>query len=429
MNNKATLLNILLALIILVLVWQLHWGTPPQTAQNKTTESAALDQRSDTLPRQGKQSVGVKGHIMPKPALVIASYSEEGVPNMMTAAWAGIVNSEPLSIGVSIRPSRKSFENILASKSFTINVPSAKYVAHMDYVGVFSGHDENKFEKLGLTPVRSEHVHAPYIGEFPIVIECELTDTFHLGTHVQFIGKVIDTKVDGHLLQADGKVNIKDLQALIYEEDYYYGYGQPIAKPWDAYKAFVEGEEPERVEPGTDNHTLAVIHERKSVRSYTDQQVSDAQLKELTRAAMAAPTAVDKRPWSFVIVNERKLLDSLAEILPYGKMLREATGAIAVCGDMNKALPDIAQDFWIQDCSAATQNILLAAESMGLGAVWIGGYPIPERVQDLRSMLQLPEHIIPLNIISIGYPKGPQQAKNKWDESIIHFNSWGKDPK
>ena len=369
MRNKATLLNILLAAIIVVLVYQLNTNTtdkaPPsvvQTSVHFTNDSISTE----------KRSIGPKGHIHPKPAVVIGSYGANGKANIMTAAWAGVVNSVPMSIGVSIRPSRLTYENVMATKAFTINVPSAQFVAHMDYAGNISGYDEDKFEKLGLTPVKGEFINAPYIKEFPIVIECEVTETIDLGSHVQFIGKVIDTKVDMVYLDEKDQVDLSLINPVIYGGEYYYGYGQRLGQPWDIGKLFKDDENPKFQPIIHHNPTIATIYNRKSVRHFTNQMVSRKQLTELIRAGMAAPTAVNKQPWAFIAIDDRGMLDQLAEILPYAKMLKQATGAIVVCGDMTKTLDGIAQEYWIQDCSAATQNILLAAESMGLGAVWTG---------------------------------------------------------
>lgn len=422
MQNKATLLNIILALIIVVLVYQLGTQKPEAVVKTKTSEVVAPKIMEEGFQSE-KKSVGVRGHIMPKPALVIGSYSADGQPNIMTAAWAGIVNSTPMSIGVSIRSHRKSYENIMATKVFTINVPSSKFVAHMDYVGNISGHDEDKFTKLGLTPVKGEFVNAPYIKEFPIVIECEVTEMIDLGSHTQFIGKIIDTKVDAHLLDEDGHVDIEQLQPIIYEEEYYYGYGQRLAKPWDIYKLFKDGEEPTYQPVTHSNPTLATIHNRKSVRHYTSEKVTEAQLTEILKAGMAAPTAVNKQPWAFVSITDREMLDKLS-VLEYAGMLKQATSAIVVCGDLDKALKGVPQEYWIQDCSAATQNILLAVESMGLGAVWTGVYPKKEREEIVRELLQLPSNIIPLNVIAIGYPTGEDTPKDKWKESNVHWNKW-----
>lgn len=421
MRNKATLLNILLAAIIVVLVYQLSTNTSesiiPTSVQTPFTNTI------DSLSSE-KRSVGAKGHIHPKPAVVIGSYGADGSPNIMTAAWAGVVNSVPMSIGVSIRPSRLTYENVMATKAFTINVPSAQFVAHMDYAGNISGYDEDKFEKLGLTAVKGDFINAPYIKEFPIVIECEVTETIDLGSHVQFIGKVIDTKVDIAFLDAEDHVDMSLINPVIYGGEYYYAYGQRLGKPWDIGKQFKEDENPKYQPIIHHNPTLATIHNRKSVRHFTSQQVNQQQLTELVRAGMAAPTAVNKQPWAFVAINERSKLDELSEVLPYAKMLKQATGAIVVCGDMTRTLEGIAQEYWIQDCSAATQNILLAAESMGLGAVWTGVHPISDRDELVKEVLNLPEHFTVLNVIPIGYPTGEDQPKDKWDEGKMHWNTY-----
>ena len=170
---------------------------------------------------------------------------------------------------------------------------------------------------------------------------------------------------------------------------------------------------------------LENIFSRKSVRSFTDQPVSRGQLDTLVRAAMAAPTGRDMRPWKFIIVDDRKVMDSLAVQLPYAKMLKEATAAILVCGDLSvtddKGNPS---GNWTFDCSAATENLLLAAESMGLGAVWTGVHPYDDRIALVKSAFHLPEYIIPLNMIPIGYPKGNPKPKDKYTTDNIHYNGW-----
>lgn len=170
--------------------------------------------------------------------------------------------------------------------------------------------------------------------------------------------------------------------------------------------------------------TLEIIHQRKSVRNYTHQKITKAQLETLVKAGMAAPTAVNKQPWAFISIDDRETLDRLGNGLPYAKMLKKATAAIVVCGDMTKALKDWEQEFWIQDCSAASQNILLAAEAMGLGAVWTAAYPAKDRMATVTDLLNLPEHIIPLNVIPIGYPTGMEKPKDKWKPENLHWNKW-----
>ncbi|TRX66275.1 nitroreductase family protein [Carboxylicivirga sp. M1479] len=214
------------------------------------------------------------------------------------------------------------------------------------------------------------------------------------------------------------------MNPVIFADDYYYGFGQRIGQPWDIGKLFKAGEQAKYNPLVYNNPTLASIHNRKSVRHYTNQKVSAEVLTTLVKAGMAAPTAADKRPWAFVVIEERNVLDSLSTLSPYTKMLEQATAAIVVCGDMDKALDGVARDYWIQDCSAATQNILLAAESMGLGAVWTGVYPIEKRVVEVRNVIEAPESIIPLNVIVLGYPTGEDKPKNKWDESKLHWEKW-----
>jgi nitroreductase len=172
------------------------------------------------------------------------------------------------------------------------------------------------------------------------------------------------------------------------------------------------------------NNTLEIIHQRKSVRNYTDQKVEKEKLETLVKAGMAAPTAVNKQPWAFVVIDDKDVLNQLGDALPYAKMAKKAGGAIIVCGDLSKALEGWEQEFWIQDCSAATQNILLAAESMGLGAVWTAAYPAKDRMKSVIDILNLPEHIIPLNVIPIGYPKGIEKPKDKWKPENMHWQKW-----
>ncbi|MBN2449939.1 MAG: nitroreductase family protein [Lentisphaeria bacterium] len=169
---------------------------------------------------------------------------------------------------------------------------------------------------------------------------------------------------------------------------------------------------------------LTTIHRRKSVRTYTGAPVTETQLDVILRAAMAAPTAGNAQPWAFVAVTRRESLEALAQGLPYGKMLAQAGAAIVVCGVSDKALPGEAAQFWVQDCSAAAQNILLAAEGTGLGAVWIGVYPFQERIRAVRDACAIPETVTPLCVISLGHPAGSEQPKEKFDPGSIHRDAW-----
>ncbi len=160
--------------------------------------------------------------------------------------------------------------------------------------------------------------------------------------------------------------------------------------------------------------TLDCILSRKSVRKYSDQQVSDEQIVTLLRAAMAAPTGKNVRPWEFVVVRDRAVLDTMAQELPYAKMLTQASVAIVICGDAEKSA------YWYVDCSAATQNLLLAAENMGLGAVWTATYPYEDRMDVCKRCLNLPDNILSLCVVPIGYPAKPFVPMDKYDITKIH---------
>lgn len=167
---------------------------------------------------------------------------------------------------------------------------------------------------------------------------------------------------------------------------------------------------------------LENIATRVSVRSYSDKPVDDATIEKLLRAGMAAPSAVNKQPWHFVVVTDKQQLSALAEANPNAGMAAHAPLAIVVCGNMDRALEGIAREYWVQDCSAVTQNILLAANAMGLGSVWTGTYPIKERCDAVAKILHLPENILPLNTIVIGYPERDNAPKDKWDPSKVSYN-------
>lgn len=169
------------------------------------------------------------------------------------------------------------------------------------------------------------------------------------------------------------------------------------------------------------------ILKRTSIRSYENKPVEKDKIEKLLRAGMAAPTAMNKQPWHFVVVTDKGQLQKLSEANPYAAMAAKAPLAIVVCGDMNKAAEGEARECWIQDCSAASENILLAATGMGLGAVWTGTYPSKERCADVAKVLGLPESLIPLNTIVIGYPDADVSPKDKWNTENISYNTYGKE--
>ncbi len=167
--------------------------------------------------------------------------------------------------------------------------------------------------------------------------------------------------------------------------------------------------------------TIDAILTRRSVRDYTDEQVSETAIKTLLEAAMSAPSAGNQQPWQFIVINDRKLLDQIPNIHPYAKMLKKARLAILVCGDLER---EKHKDFWVQDCSAATQNILIAARAIGLGAVWVGVHPREKRAEGIGELLKIPKQIIPFSLISIGCPAREQKAATRFDQKRIHYNYW-----
>jgi nitroreductase len=169
--------------------------------------------------------------------------------------------------------------------------------------------------------------------------------------------------------------------------------------------------------------TLTVIHSRKSVRNFTGQAVGKEDLDKILRAGMAAPTAVGRQPWAFVVVTDRKILDMLKDGLPYAKMLGKAGAAIIVCAMPEKAY-EKKVEFAVIDSACAGENILLAAEAIGLGAVWTAAYPYKDRMDVVRKALYIPDDVIPLNVIPVGHPTGVDKPKNKYNPENIHLEKW-----
>jgi nitroreductase len=164
---------------------------------------------------------------------------------------------------------------------------------------------------------------------------------------------------------------------------------------------------------------IKTIFARRSIRKYTAELVKDKDVKTLLEAAMAAPSSANRKPWHFVVISNRQTLDNLARVHPHGKMLFDAPVCIAACGDTT-----ISPRAWVQDCSAATENLLLAAVTLGLGAVWLGVYPRESRVRPIRKVLGLPETIVPLNLISIGHPAEEKEPRTQYDELRVHRENW-----
>jgi nitroreductase len=167
-----------------------------------------------------------------------------------------------------------------------------------------------------------------------------------------------------------------------------------------------------------------VIFARKSVRRYTGKVVSTGDLEDLLKAAMAAPSGRNQQPWAFIAITDPSSLVKLAEGLPYAKMLPEAGAAIIVCGYSAPHDRPGSKDLWEQDCAAATENILLAAEALGLGAVWTAVHPYSERQDFVRKIIGIPPDVHPFSLVPVGYPTGEDLPKNKFDPGKIHWQKW-----
>lgn len=167
---------------------------------------------------------------------------------------------------------------------------------------------------------------------------------------------------------------------------------------------------------------MDAILSRRSIRRYKDKKVPEEVVKKLLEAGMAAPSAKNRQPWRFIVIDDRELLDEIPNHQPYSSMLRSAPLAICVCGE---GYDDVSRAFWVQDCSAATQNILLAAHALGLGAVWLGFYPNEEYYGFLNDHLNIPDGVIPLCLISIGYPAEDKPRSERFDASKVFRNTYG----
>ncbi|HVM47313.1 MAG TPA: flavin reductase family protein [Candidatus Acidoferrum sp.] len=179
-----------------------------------------------------KKSLGPKTLVYPTPVLVVGSYDKAGKPNVMTASWAGICCSQPPCVAVALRKATYSYHNIMERKAFTISIPSAAHVKQADYFGLVSGRNTDKLAAARLTVGKSDLVDAPYVQEFPVVLECELLHVFDLGLHTQFIGEVLDAKVEESVMGPGASVQIKKVNPLVFVPDTqeYYGIGEFVGK-------------------------------------------------------------------------------------------------------------------------------------------------------------------------------------------------------
>ena len=187
-----------------------------------------------------KKSLGAKTLVYPTPVFVVGTYDKEGKPNVMTASWGGICCSQPPCVAVSLRKATYTHGNILARKAFTISIPSEDHVQQADYFGLVSGRSGDKLAATKLTPVRSELVDAPYVKEFPLIVECKLAHVIELGLHTQFVGEVMDVKAEESVMAKGGLLEIAKVKPLVFAPDTqaYYGIGHFVGQAFSVGRAF-----------------------------------------------------------------------------------------------------------------------------------------------------------------------------------------------
>jgi len=185
-----------------------------------------------------KKSIGARSLLYPTPAIVVCTYDIDGKPNAMTAAWVGIVCSQPPCVGVSLRKATFTYGAIMERRAFTVNIPPEEFVTQVDYLGMTSGRDEDKLKKAGLSTIDSVLVDAPYIKEFPVVLECKVINVVEIGLHTQFIGEIVDVKVEESMLDESGASSIKRVRPFIYAPDdrSYYAIGEKLANGFEIGK-------------------------------------------------------------------------------------------------------------------------------------------------------------------------------------------------
>jgi flavin reductase (DIM6/NTAB) family NADH-FMN oxidoreductase RutF len=187
-----------------------------------------------------KKSLGAKALVYPSPVWCIGSYDADGRPNVMTAAWAGICCSKPPAVTVSLRKATYTYGNIMSTGAYTVNVPPQNYLREADYFGSVSGKTVDKFKATGLTPVKAAKVNAPYVSEFPMVLECRVIHTLEIDLHTLFVGEIIDVKADENILAGNGLPDLTKLDPFLYaaESKAYYGVGSRLGKAYTHAKSF-----------------------------------------------------------------------------------------------------------------------------------------------------------------------------------------------
>jgi len=167
--------------------------------------------------------------------------------------------------------------------------------------------------------------------------------------------------------------------------------------------------------------SLEAIFTRRSIRKYTTELIPTSIIHDLIEAAVSAPSAGNEQPWQFILLTKRDILDEIPRFHPHASFVKQAQQAILVCGDLSR---ETFEGYWMIDCSAATQNLLLAAHAKGLGACWVGIYPRQERIKKLKELLRVPDHIIPFALVALGFPAEEKQREDRYDEERVHLDTW-----
>ncbi|MFH0960308.1 MAG: flavin reductase family protein [Pseudomonadota bacterium] len=186
-----------------------------------------------------KKSIGPKTILYPTPILIVGTYDKAGKPNVMTVAWGGICCTTPPCVSISVREATYTYGNLMEQKAFTISIPSEDYVKQADFIGIASGKDTDKFLATGITAVKSDVVNAPYVNEFPLALECKVIHTYKIGLHTQFMGEVLDIKVDEAVMGEKGP-DIEKIKPFMWAPDFsrgYYGIGQYLGKAFSIGKS------------------------------------------------------------------------------------------------------------------------------------------------------------------------------------------------
>lgn len=182
-----------------------------------------------------KKSFGSKPFIIPTPVWCVGSYDTNGKPNVMTIAWGGVCCSKPPCVTISLRKATYTYGSIMERQAYTLSVPSEQYAQEADYFGMASGREVDKFKETGLTPVKSDQVDAPYVGEFPMVLECKVIHYHEIGSHTHFIGEILDVKIEKDLLNKDGKADTERISPFVFNPGVggYHGIGHFVGKAFD----------------------------------------------------------------------------------------------------------------------------------------------------------------------------------------------------